>query len=126
MNSQKVRYEYECDDLISIKCFLDELGMRRSEFLGYRKAGRVEGLIRIGGHYVVSRKNIDILQLRAICTRFKIWVEIGGRNGVVSVSEELVKRKRCLSRNWSHFMKGKYDKLPDFLKQKRIGVSGNT
>lgn len=72
------------DNLISISCFLREIRMQRNEFIRYCADGRVEGLIRVAGRYVVDRSKINIRFLKGGST-FREWVMFGGRNGVVQM-----------------------------------------
>ena len=114
------------DELISIHELLGELGMQHSEWNGYRSRGQVEGLISVAGRYLVDRRTIYISPRNAGSERFRIWLQIGGRECKVSVDEELKRQNRSLSRNFTYLMRKKFDILPYFEKQRSLGMSGNT
>lgn len=73
-------------NLISLKTFLNEMGMSNDELLRYRKDNRVQGLVKIANKVLVDRSAINIL-FKTNGVNFRKWVALGGRKGPVSVKE---------------------------------------
>lgn len=90
----------DIDGLIAIKSFCREVGMLPTLFSKYHHAGRIDGLIRVADRFYVNRKTVQIYPYQK-GWKFIMWLELGGRNGPVSVPDELKKRgiKKLTSKN---------------------------
>jgi len=88
------------DNIISLKTFLHESGININLFREYRRAGRVKGVVVIAGKELIDRSQLDIEYKNTFGRPggmlFRLWVELGGRSGAVSVPDELRRRAEGL------------------------------
>lgn len=79
------------EDIASRQSLLDEMGMSSGEFVRYLHEKRVGGLIRVANINMYNRKTFS---MPLSCTRFRIWLKLGGRDHPVDVLEELDRLKK--------------------------------